>query len=600
MPPEAWMAISIVALVVIVLAFTRFAADVVLTGALTLLMVVPIPTDDGWRMGILTIDQALAGLSNPAMVTVAVLFVVVTGMRDTGGLQWVVHRILGRPNSIAIAQARVIGPVLILSAFLNNTPVVAMMIPAIHEWARKLKLSVSKFMIPLSYAAILGGLCTLIGTSTNLVVNGLITETLGKEHALAMFDIAWVGLPCAVAGVIYLLIFSRWLLPERQSAAAAMSNPREYTVEMLVEPDGPLVGKNIEQAGLRHLPGMYLMEIERHGDLITAVGPDETLRNNDRLVFVGVVDSVVDLQKIRGLIPATEQVFKLQGQRSRRTLIEAVVSNTCPMVGQSIRDGRFRSTYGAVVIAVARNGERLNQKIGDIVLRAGDTLLLEAMPAFAAQQRNSRDFYLVSELSDSAPPRHEKAIVAVIILAGMVITAAMGWLSMLVAALLAGGLMIFTRCCSTSAARRSVDWSVLIVIAAAFGLGRALDVTGAANAIAHQLINLAGEHPWLVLAAIYLLTALFTELITNNAAAVLMFPIALATATDLNVQPMPFVITIMIAASASFATPLGYQTNLMVYGPGGYRYTDYLRIGLPLNAIMATITITLVPHIWPF
>ena len=562
---------------------------VILLGGVTLLLV----------LGILTPKDALSGLAKEGMVTVGVLYIVVTGVRATGGMAWIVRHLLGRPKSVFGAQARVMGPVAGMSAFLNNTPVVAMMIPAISEWAKKMRFPVSRLMIPLSYAAIFGGICTLIGTSTNLVVNGLVISETGTP-GLGMFTITWVGLPCALVGVVYMLVMGRWLLPDRKPAISTTDDPRQYTVEMIVEPAGPLVGKTIEQAGLRHLPHLYLMEIERDGELRPAVGPREVLQAGDRLVFVGIVDSVVELQKMRGLKPATDQVFKLDVPRTRRCLIEAVVSNSCPLVGASIREGRFRTLYNAVVVAVARSGERIHAKVGDIVLRSGDTLLLEALPSFAEQHRDSRDFFLVSAITDSARPRYERAWVAMLILFAMVAAVTIGWLSMFKAALLAAGLMIITRCCRASEARRSVDWHVLLVIAASFGLGRALQTSGAAEAIAGRLIGLAGGSPWLTLVVVYAVTTVFTEIITNNAAAILIFPIALATAGKLGVNFMPFVVAIMVAASASFATPLGYQTNLMVYGPGGYRFTDYTRIGLPLNILMGVVTILLAPVVWPF
>jgi len=601
MPVDAWITVTVVLGVLAALVFTRRAPDMILAAGLTLLMVVPVPGEAGkvWRMGVLGPADALSGLANPGVVTVAVLFVVAAGLRETGGLQWIVQSLLGRPRTLAAAQSRVLLPVALLSAFLNNTPVVAMFIPVLLDWSRKLQLSASKLLIPLSYAAILGGVCTLIGTSTNLVVNGLlIAET--EHEGLGMFDIAWVGLPCAVGGLVYLLIFSRWLLPDRKPAISIGDDPREYTVEMIVDPAGPLVGQSIEQAGLRHLPGMYLIEIDRGEDAIVAVGPTETLRANDRLVFAGVVESVVDLQKIRGLTPATNQIFKLGGSRNQRTLIEAVVSNTCPLVGRSIREGRFRTHYDAAVIAVARNGERIRRKIGDIILRPGDTLLLETSRDFMQRQRNRRDFYLVSSVAETATLRHEKALLAMGLLLAMVAAVTVGLLSMLQAALLAGGLMIVTRCVTGTEARRSIDWSLLIVIAASFGIGRAMQVTGAAQTIAHLLIELAGSNPLIALIAVYGVTMIFTEMITNNAAAVLMFPIAIAASADLGVDYMPFVIAVMVAASASFATPLGYQTNLMVYGPGGYRYVDYLRIGLPLNLLTWAVTVIVAPMIWPF
>ena len=434
---EAWTTLGMLGVVFTLMACTRIGPDVLLWGAVTVFM----------TLGIITPAEALSGLANDGMVTVGLLFIVAAGLRETGGMHLVTQRLLGRPQSVKVAQLRLMGPVATMSAFMNNTPLVAMLLPVVDEWTRQLRLSASKFMIPLSYATILGGTCSLIGTSTNLVVNGLIARTTDMP-TLRMFDIAWVGVPCTVVGLGYLLLSSRWLLPDRRPAFSTQDDPREYSVEMQVEADSPLVGQTIEQAGLRHLPGLYLMEIDRNGEILPAVSPQVRLHARDQLVFVGVVESVVDLQKVRGLIPATDQVFKLKHPRSRRSLIEAVVSDSCPVVGMTIRDGHFRNLYNAVVIAVARNGERLRQKIGDIVLRAGDTLLLEARPAFVEQQRNSRDFFLVSQVQNSTPRRHERAWVALTILGLMVAVATLGWLSMLNAAMLAAGLMILTGCCT--------------------------------------------------------------------------------------------------------------------------------------------------------
>ncbi|ADI13331.1 SLC13 family permease [Truepera radiovictrix] len=584
---EAWFSVFVILFNVGLLIFTRVGADIVLVSGVTLLLLT----------GILTPSEALSGLANEGMVTVGVLYVVVAGLRETGAIGWLGTRLFGRPKSLPGAQLRMMAPITALSAVLNNTPLVAMMIPAVGDWAKRQNLAPSKLMIPLSYAAILGGTCSLIGTSTNLVVYGLMTER--TELRFGLFDIAWVGVPCAVVGITLVVLFHRWLLPDRRSAIGQQGDPREYTVEMLVEEGGPLVGKTIEEAGLRSLPQLYLAEIDRGGRVIPAVGPQELLQGGDRLLFVGIVESVVDLHKVRGLIPAPDQLFKVTTPRPRRILVEAVVSNTAPLVGKSVREGRFRSLYNAVIIAVARNGERINRKIGDIVLQPGDTLLLEASPEFAQAHRNSRDFFLVSRIENSNPPRHERALLALGILLGMVATVTLGWLSMLQAALLAAGLMLVTRCITGSVARRSVDWQVLIVIAASFGLGRALEVTGAAETIASSLVALAGGDPYLSLVMIYLITMLFTELITNNGAAVLMFPIALATATGLGANFAPFAICIMMAASASFSTPIGYQTNLMVYGPGGYKFTDYFRAGIPMNLTMAAVTLLIAPRVWP-
>jgi len=548
--------------------------------------------------GVLAPDEALRGMSNEGMITVAALFVLAAAVERTGALAALVDRTLGRPTSLAQAQIRTMVAPAALSAFMNNTPVVALMVPAIRDWAKKHRLSVSKLLMPMNAAVVLGGLCTLIGTSTNVVVSGMMAAKTGRP--MGMFEITWLGVPLLAAGMVYLVIASRHLLKDRQPAVSQSDDPRQYSLEMLVEPGSPLVGRSIEEAGLRGLDGLFLMEIDRGGHVMAAVAPTERLEAGDRLVFVGVVDSVVELQKIRGLRPATDQVFKLDDPRSERALIEAVVSNTCPLVGRTIREGRFRSTYDAVVIAVARNGERLQMKIGDISLEPGDTLLLETSPAFAVHQRSNRDFYLVSAVSNFTSPRHDRAWIACTVLAAMVLAATLELVPMVAAALVAAAVVVAMKCISSDEARGAIEWESLLLIAASFGLARAMEKTGLAEGIAQSTIAAAGDHPHVVLAAIYLVTMLFTELMSNNAAAVLTFPIAWQTATDLGVSPMPFVMAVTVAASCGFATPMGYQTNLMIYGPGGYKFSDYVRFGGPLNLLVMAITVALAPLIWPF
>ncbi|MGB3138177.1 MAG: SLC13 family permease [Nodosilinea sp.] len=584
-----WLTIGVTLAAFFLNALTPLPAEAAFLAALAVLLLT----------GVLDTETALSGFSNPGMMTVGVLYVVVAGLQQTGGLDIISRSLLGLPKNETTALLRLLAPVLGMSAFLNNTPLVAMFIPIVSDWCRKLRISPSKLMIPLSYTAIMGGMCTLIGTSTNLVVNGLlVTET--DYPSLKLFDLVPVGVPCAVAGTLMLILAQRWLLPQRKPAIAGTDDPREYTVEMVVENNSPLAGKTVEQAGLRHLPGLYLTEIQRQEQLLTAIGPRETLQEHDQLVFVGMVDSIVDLNHIRGLQPATDQVFKLDTPRTERTLLEAVVSNTCPLVGITIRQGKFRSRYGAVVLAVGRNGERLGGKIGDIRLQAGDTLLLEAHPTFLDERRASRDFYLVSKIPGSDPLRHDRAPVALAILVLMVALATSGWMDMLNAATLAALLIIVTGCCSFQQGFRTIDWSVLLVVAAALGLGKALEVTGAAAALAGGLLSLGGDNPWIALAIVYGVTTILTEVITNNAAAAVVFPIALSLSQSLGVSFIPFVVSIMIAASASFATPIGYQTNLMVYGPGGYKFTDFLRVGIPFNLAFWLLTVLIAPRVYPF
>jgi len=586
---DAWIALSVIAGCLLALIFTRRPPDMILCGGVVILLLA----------GVLSPKEALAGMANEGMVTVGVLFIVAQALSETGVVNWISLNVLGRPKSVRLAQFRLMAPVAMFSSILNNTPVVAMMIPAVRDWAKRNNLPVSQLMIPLSYAAIVGGTCTLVGTSTNLVVNGMMIEAIPGQ-ALGMFDIAWVGLPCVVLVTAFTIITSRYLLPTSNGKAERFGDTRQYIVEMLVEPGSPMIGQSIEQAGLRQLPAMFLIEIVRDERLMTVVSPKEILMAGDRLIFAGDVRSVVDLKNFHGLRLAEDQAFKLDANNLSRCLVEVVISPNFPHLGRLIREMRFRNNYGAAIIAVSRNGEHLKGRIGDLELEPGDTLLLEAYEDFVPNQRYSRDFLLVSAIENSRPVRHEHRGRAGIIMVAMVLVVALGWLSMLKAAFLAAGLMVATRCIRAADARRSVDWQILLVIAASIALGGSLESTGAASVIAQQIIGLAVGSPMATLAAIFIVTTLFSAVISNLAAAVIVFPIALAASQQLDVSMLPFAVTLMMAASASFATPIGYQTNLMVYGPGDYRFSDFFKIGIPLTIIVGVSTVLIAPIVWPF
>ena len=597
---ESLVTLAIVTAVFVALARNAAGPDIVLAGAAAALMTFH-PLSDRFPSP----AQVAAGFGNEGLLTVAVLFVIAAGLTETGGLSLVTDRVLGFPTSTRRAQIRLTTLVAGASAFVNNTPLVAMFVPVVKDWSRRARISASQLFIPLSYASILGGICTLIGTSTNLVVQAFLIQARKDDPSvpvMSMFTLTPIGVPVAILGIAVMVLMSRRLLPERQAPLQDLDSGREYTVEMMVPQGSPINGLTIEAAGLRHLPNLYLASVERDDEALPAVGSTQRLRSGDRLVFVGVVDSIVDLQKVRGLVPATNQVFKLNSPREDRCLVEAVISEACPLVGQSVREGRFRSRYDAAVIAVHRNGQRVAGKIGDIVLNTGDTLLLETHPQFLKYYRNSRDFLLTSALDNSAPRRHGRAWIALTILASMVTVAALEpflGVSVLNAALLAAAAMLLTGCCSVEQARRSLDWPLLIALGSALAMGRAMETSGLAGTLAGGLVGVSGQ-PWVVLAEVYLLTLVFTEVVTNNAAAVLAFPIGQAAAAALGVSVLPFAVAIAVAASAGFATPLGYQTHLMVYGPGGYRFSDFLRMGLLLDAVVMAATVPLVALIIGF
>ncbi|ROQ18642.1 MULTISPECIES: SLC13 family permease [Marinimicrobium] len=568
------------------LIFTRIGPHLVMTGVMVILLV----------SGVLTPSEAFSGFSNSGLITVAAMFVVATGIHASGGIELIVHYLLGEPKSVRRAQMRVAFPVALFSGFLNNTPVVATMIPALRAWAKRIDVPVSKLMIPLSYSAILGGTLTLVGTSTNLVVNGQYQSMTG-EAGFSLFSITAVALPVAIIGLVFIIVFfPRWL-PDRREKEI-FGNLREFTLEVAVAADGPLVGKTVVQAGLRNLKRIYLVEIERAGAIVPAVGSEEPLQAGDRLIFAGNTEAISDLLRIKGIVASTNGEPTLGREHSERRLVEAVISPHSNCINQTIRDSQFRERYGAVVLAVARNGERVPGNLGTIKLKPGDTLLLEARPAFVSRQQYNKDFLLINDLQTEAP-RHQRAYLAWGILLAVVLVSATGLLPILHAGLLGAAAMLITGCCSAPQAQKSLDITVLLTIAASFALGVALDKTGVARLLGETLVSLSGGHPWLILLMVYISVSILTECITNNAAAIIMLPVVLEITEKASLNPEPYIFALMIAASASFATPLGYQTNLMVYGPGGYRFTDFLKVGAPMNVVIGISTIVVLILGWP-
>lgn len=592
-----WVTLAVLLLMLLALIRNAAPPDVIFLGGLVVVA----------ALRIITPEEAFHGLSNPGLVMVAALFIVAAGLRETGALHLAVTRLLGANTSLRAALARLMFPVAAISGFVNNTPIVAMLMPDVLSWCRKRQIAPSKLLIPLSYATILGGTCTLIGTSTNIIVAGMMVEAQPPLVPLAIFELTGVGVPVALVGIIFVLFAGPRLLPGRKELIDQLGETqREYIVEMLVQAGCPLVGRNIQEAGLRNLPGLYLIEIDRGGDYLSPVKPTEVLEAGDRLVFTGLVRTIIDLQRIPGLVPAEETQYQIAPRvRRARRLCEAVVSSSFPELSKTIRNSDFRTRYDAVVVAVHRNGARLRKKIGDIVLRPGDTLLLQVGEHFERTFRGSTDFYLVSEVRDSQAVRHERAGVALGVLGLLILmltTKDQTGMPIAISALIASGLMVMTRCVSVGMARRSVDWQVLVVIFAALGFGSAIERSGLASMLAEFIVEwgrrLGG--PIGVLIALYVLTNLLTELISNIGAAAMAFPLALASASALGLEPRPFVIAVTVAASASFSTPIGYQTNLMIYGPGGYRFADFLRIGVPLNFVVLTVASLVIPIFWPF
>ncbi|MCA9133441.1 MAG: SLC13 family permease [Planctomycetales bacterium] len=604
--------------------------------------------------GLISPDQAWVGFADPSVVAIAGLLVVSAALRSSGVLDAVGRSLLGNVSTEQGALGRLSLVVVTCSAFLLNTAIVAMLLPLAIAWCRRKNVAPSRLLLPISYLAILGGTCTLVGTSTNLLVQGLLRDVsqdveglqraeakgvpeeqlpprvaelkanyrlawltagprAGQLQPMGLTEISWIGVPCAMAGVLVLILFGRRLLPNRTELLDSLEDRRrEYLVEMLVTQGCTLIGKTVEEGGLRHLPGLFLIEIDRDGEILGPVSPSDRIYENDRLVFTGVVATIVDLEKIPGLVPAADINYEISpAKAASRVLVEVVLSPSSPLVGSTIRQADFRQRYGAAVVAVHRNGERLPTKIGDIELSAGDTLLLQTQPGFVRSFRNRPDFYLVSSVEDSNGRRHDKLVLASATTLGMIV-----WLFMMpllkawsfpeafwspAVAIVATALtLIATRCLSIAEARRSIDVPMLLTVGAAIGVGKAIAASGAASAVAELVISGTGSHPYLCLIAVFVLTVCFTEMISNVAVAAMMFFIALELACQLDVNPRPFIMAITLGASLSFISPIGYQTNLMVMGPGGYQPRDYLRAGLPMGIVVGVIALLLIPLVWPF
>ncbi len=577
---------AIIVVMTILLISDLFEPDVVVFAALILLTL----------GGIITIEEAFSGFANHGMLTVLFLFVVAGAIQTTGILYSLGEKLFAGNGSLSIKLLRFLLPVGAISAFFNNTPIVAIFIPALRSAARKSDYSVSKFMIPLSYASILGGMCTLIGTSTTLVIHGLLTAN--HLDGFGFFEISKIGVPVALSGVLILSFLGHYLLPDRKTPMRQLGEQtREFVIEMKVEPNYKHIGKTIKEAGLRHLKGLYLFQIERDGEIRNNVGPAEVITLGDRLFFTGLPETILELQRTPGLSVLKDTAFNLKSYDSDEFgVFEVVVSENSPLNGKNVRYSQFRTRYRAVILAIHRSGERIQQKIGDIILKAGDTLLILARKDFAGKWYHTKDFYLVSRANGlpSKPKWHAWFSLGILVV--MIIAMATESVPILLAVALASAILVFSKTISPEEARKSVTWSVLLVIASAFGIAQAMVNSGLADFVAKQVENTFGMFGSVgLLVGIYIMTSLYTIVITNNAAAALSFPVVLSIANSTGLKDIrPFFLILAIAASASFASPISYQTNLMVYGPGGYKFSDFLKIGLPMSVFVGVLSITLI------
>jgi len=577
---DAWLTLAVLAVTLALLMTERTPPALAVLGGTVALL----------AMGVLSPADALAGFSNPAPFSVAALYVVARAVEKTGAIQPLLRSSLEGVRSSRRALARLLIPVAGSSAFLNNTPIVAMIAPQVSAWAQRTGQAPSHFLMPISFAAILGGVVTAIGTSTNLIASGLM-----EAHGMApmgMFEISVLGGTVAVAGVLFLVLASPVLLPERGTPSDALeSAAREFVVEMDVVPGGPLDGAEVEGGGLRSLQGVFLAEVRRAGEVIAPARPDTVLRGGDVLVFVGRADLVLDLRNKPGLRSA-EHKHTAAFHAAGHTYFDAVVGPSSPLVGSTLRETEFRSKYQAAVLGIHRSGAPIRAKLGAVRLHVGDMLLVLSDEGFRERWRDRPDFLLIAHRGGLAPASTGQAWLVGAALAAVVGGNALGIFPILQATMVGAIGLVATRVLTLSEARRAIDMDVIVLIAASFGLGQALEVTGLAETLAGGVMApFEAFGPTGALLGLLLGTIVLTELITNNAAVVLMFPVGMVVAETHGLDPRSAALALAIAASASFLTPIGYQTNTMVFGPGGYRFGDYSRLGLPLTILIVVVLV---------
>ena len=548
--------------------------------------------------GIISADEAFRGFSNHGVLSIGFLYVIAYAVQSTGIFNSLAPILLGKQGqSTSTRLVRFLYPVAGSSAFLNNTAIVSMLIPMVKRWSKKLNISPSKILLPLSYATILGGTCTLVGSSTNLVIHGLLIER--GYDGFEFFELSKIGLPLALIGILFIALIVHRFLPNRRDVMVELGETtREYVVGLKVMPEFKHCNDTVQGAGLRHLQGLFLFQIERNGQVITPVQPDEKILVGDRLYFTGIPATIVELQRDPGLQVMKEKGTEFDFQKydsNKVSMYESVVSAGSQLVGKSVRDSKFRDSYGAVILAIHRHGERVNKKIGDIVIQAGDTLLILAPREFYHRQYHSKEFLLVSsaEQPPSRPPGKSALILGTMI--AMVALVTTGVLPMVTAAALACTLLMVTKSITINEVYQAVNWKVLVVVASSFGIAAGLENAGVAGALANFILNIgSGLGPFAIIGILTAVTILYSEVVTNNAAAALMFPVVIAIAASTGWDIRPVVYAVVFGASAAFATPISYQTNMMVQGPGNYRFRDYLRAGLPLDALSWTLITVLI------
>ncbi len=579
---EAWLTLAVITLAVLVLTRDLMSPAVTFTGAVVILLVADV----------LTPESAFQGFSNPAPLTVAALYVLARAVERSGALQPIVRLTLGTGRSVRMALARLTVPVAAASAFLNNTPIIAMLAPQVAEWADQRGDSASRYLMPLSFAAILGGMTTLIGTSTNLVVSGLL-QAEGYEP-FSMFELTRIALPIAVVALVLNVLMAPNLIPDRlPPRLETRSGGRGFSVRMIVEPGGPLDGKAVAEVQTLLPDTARIVYFERDGEGAGQITPDKVLEGGDFLTLVGDTDAVLDLHEVSGLASSQQPHLPYEFRSARHAYFEAVIAHESRLVGRSLADVRFLARYQATVVAIHRAGEPVHGSMAHEPLKPGDTLLVISDRGFGDRWRDRNDFLLVSRFGAPTPVLLTRQAGLVIgIGAVIVLGAGLGVLPILHLSLLGALALVGLGVLSPNEAKDSIDFDVIVVIGAAFGLAAAVEGSGLGHAAAGLVADVFGRFGAEgAMAGIIVSTIALSSIITNNAAAALVLPIAITTAADFGIGARAAAVAVALSASASFMTPIAYQTNLMVYGPGGYHFGDYARLGTPLTVVVLVFLI---------
>jgi di/tricarboxylate transporter len=552
--------------------------------------------------GIITPGEGLSGFSNTATITVGAMFILSAGLFKTGAVNFLgafVNQIFRKSFWLAMLTVMVL--VGALSAFINNTPVIAIFLPILLGVAKEMRISASKILMPVSFASMFGGVCTLIGTSTNILVSS-IAEKSGLRP-FSMFEFAPLGVIMFVVGTAYMLIFGIRLIPERRGEGDLTESfdLSEYLTEIVLLDETASHGQKIKNAPLVKDLDLTILEIRRGEEIIHQPTAETVLLAGDILRIRCNLENIRAMQEREGIQLKPQAKWGDESLRSEDYhLLEVVVSPNSSLIGSTLQKSDFRSTYGATVLAIRHHGQILREKLSDATLSAGDVLLIEIRNTRLKAFKQNQDFIITSE-QQTVEFRRNKVFLALLIVAGVVISASIGLAPIVVSAVVGAILLILVGCITLDEAYNAIEWKIIFLLAGVLSLGIALEKTGAAQMIASQLISSVGTlHLIALVSAFYLLTSILTETMSNNATAALLAPIAIATAATLNVNPQPFLIAVTFAASASFMTPVGYQTNTMIYGPGQYKFIDFVKVGTPLNIMFWLLATFLIPVFWSF